>query len=113
MTASAIARYISDFERDGGLRGTDIANVTGVSRATVSRWRAGTARPQPANQRILADLHYVVDRLGEYYTAEEIRLWLYAPHAQLDGRRAIDVVHQGGLTEVLQVLDRLEVAAYL
>ena len=113
MSAGAIARYISDFEKDGGLRGTDIANVTGVSKATVSRWRAGTARPQPANQRILADLHYIVDRLGEYYTAEEVRLWLYAPHPQLDGRRAIDVVHRGGLTDVLQVLDRLEAAAYL
>lgn len=113
MSGGAIARYIADFERDGGLRGTDIANFTGVSKATVSRWRAGTARPQPVNERILADLHYVIDRLNEYYTADEIRLWLYAPHPQLDGQRAIDVVHAGRMTEVLQVLDRLDAAAYL
>lgn len=113
MAGGAIARYISSFEADGGLRGTDIANFTGVSKATVSRWRAGTAHPQPANERMLSDLHYIVDRLGDYYSAEDIRVWLYAPHPQLDGRRAIDVIHEGGLVEVLEILDRLDTAAYL
>lgn len=113
MNVRAIARYISDFETQGGLRGTDIANFTGVSKATVSRWRTGTAHPHPESERILSDLHYVIDRLAEYYSADEIRLWLYAPHPQLEGRRAIDVIHAGNMTEVLEVLDRLDAAAYL
>lgn len=109
----AVSRYLSDFETQGGLRGTDIANLVGVSKATVSRWRTGKAHPQPASERLLSDLRYVIDRLDEYYTPEEIRLWLYAPHPQLEGRRAIDVIHEGGLVRILEIIDRLDQAAYL
>jgi putative toxin-antitoxin system antitoxin component (TIGR02293 family) len=113
MSSGAISRYIYNFENQGSLRGSDIANFTGVSKATVSRWRSGTANPNPTNERIISDLHYVIDRLGDFYTPEEIRTWLYAPHPQLDGRRAIDVIHAGKMTEVLATLDRLEAGVYL
>ena len=113
MGQSSIARYIDSFEKHGNLRGSDIANLTGVSRATVSRWRSGAASPNPTNERIISDLRYVMDRLGDFYAPEEIRTWLYAPHPQLEGRRAIDVIHEGRLTEVLETLDRLEAGVYL
>lgn len=93
MTTTAIARSISDLESIGGLNGTDIANVTDVSKATVSRWRNGTKRPQPTSERVLSDLIYVVRRLEDYYSNDEIRLWLYARHPQLEGQRAIDLIH--------------------
>ena len=110
---SAVARFIGEIETNGGLRGTDIANITDVSKATVSRWRNGSAKPQPSNELRIADLHYVVGRLQEYYDAEEIRTWLYARHPQLGGTRAIDLIHAGRTDEVLQVLNRLDVGAYL
>jgi putative toxin-antitoxin system antitoxin component (TIGR02293 family) len=113
MSGGAVARYIEQFEKQGNLRGSDIANFTGVSKATVSRWRSGTASPNPTNERIISDLHYVMDRLSDFYTPAEIRTWLYAPHPQLEGRRAIDVIHDGKMTEVLQTLDRLEAGVYL
>jgi uncharacterized protein (DUF2384 family) len=113
MGAGAVARYIDDFEKRGNLRGADVAGFTGVSRATVHRWRTGAAKPNPTNEQIISDLHYVVDRLGDYYTADEIRTWLYAPHPQLAGRRALDVIHEGNMTEVLRILDRLEAGAFL
>lgn len=113
MTAGAIARYIAELQDRGGLRGTDIANITDVSKATVSRWRAGAAKPQPRNELILSDLYYVVGRLQEYYGAGEIRTWLYARHPQLAGERAIDLIHEGRTIEVLRVLDRLDAAAYV
>jgi len=109
----AVIDFISDLEHAGRLRGTDIANLTGTSKATVSRWRSGAAKPQPKNELILADLHYVVRRLQEYYTPEEIRLWLYAPHPQLEGRRAIDLIHEGKTEAVLTVLNRLDAEAFL
>jgi putative toxin-antitoxin system antitoxin component (TIGR02293 family) len=113
MSGGAVARYIEQFEKQANLRGSDIANFTGVSKATVSRWRSGTASPNPKNERIISDLHYVMDRLSDFYTPAEIRTWLYAPHPQLEGRRAIDVLHDGKMTEVLQTLDRLEAGVYL
>jgi uncharacterized protein (DUF2384 family) len=110
---TAVARFIGELETGGGLRGTDIANITDVSKATVSRWRSGAAKPQPGNELRISDLHYVVGRLQEYYAGDEIRTWLYARHPQLDGARAIDLIHANRTGEILQVLNRLDAGAYL
>jgi hypothetical protein len=37
---AAVARYIGSLQDHGGLKGTDIANFTDVSSATVHRWKA-------------------------------------------------------------------------
>jgi transcriptional regulator with XRE-family HTH domain len=115
MTANqnTFARYIDELERAGGLKGTDIANITSVSKATVSRWTKGALKPRPNTQLVLSDLYYIVRRLQEYYTAEEIRIWLYARHPQLDGERAIDLINRGQSEPVLNVLDRLDAEVYL
>lgn len=109
----AMPRYIDDLSEQGGLSGTDIANIAAVSKATVSRWKAGTVRPQPNTQLVLSDLHYIVGRLSEYYEPTDIRLWLYAPHPQLDGVRAIDLLNQNRSADVLRLLDRLDAEVYL
>lgn len=111
--SGAVPRYLAELGAEGGLRGTDIANITEVSKATVSRWKAGDIKPQPRNELILSDLHYVVGRLREYYPADDIRSWLYARHPQLDGERAIDLIHSDRTLEVLKVIDRLENEVYL
>ncbi|MDA0652575.1 MAG: hypothetical protein O3C49_04760 [Proteobacteria bacterium] len=97
----------------GGLKGTDIANVTDVSRATVSRWSSGHKSPHPRTQLMLWDLHYMVMRLSEYYSAAEIRAWLYARHPQLDGARAMDMIRDDRSEELLNILDRLDADVYL
>jgi transcriptional regulator with XRE-family HTH domain len=104
----AIPRFLDELSNLGGLKGTDIANITEVSKATVSRWKSGDIKPQPRSELILSDLHYVVGRLQEFYTAQEIRTWLYARHPQLNGERAIDFIHDDKTVYVLQVIDRLE-----
>lgn len=109
----AVVRYIDELGRFGGLKGTDIANITAVSKATVSRWKSGDIKPQPRNELVLSDLYYVVGRLQEFYSPDEIRTWLYARHPQLNGERAIDVIHQGRTIEVLAILDRLDNDVYL
>ena len=113
MTSTAISRSIRELETVGGLKGTDIANATGVSKATVSRWRTGAKRPQPARERVFSDLVHVVKRLEDYYTNDQIRTWLYARHLQLEGRRAIDLIHKGRVEEIFRVLDRLDADGYL
>ncbi len=109
----AIARYIDELRDVGGLKGTDIANIADVSTATVSRWSTGRASPQPRTQLILSDLHYIVSRLRDYYTSDEVRMWLFARHPQLNGERAIDIINAGRSEEVLGVLERLDSGAYL
>ena len=108
-----VVRFLRDLQKTGGLKGTDIANFTDVSKATVSRWSNGQKSPHSRTQLILSDLHYVVMRLSEYYSAEEIRAWLYARHPQLDGKRAIDLIHEDRSEEILNILDRLDADVYL
>ena len=108
-----VTRYLDELRDVGGLKGIDIANITDVSKATVSRWKNGAIKPHSRTQFVLSDLHYVVGRLEEYYTPEEIRSWLYARHPQLDGERAIDLISQNRSEEVLRVLERLDAEAYI
>lgn len=109
----AVVRYLDELEDVGGLKGADIANITDVSKATVSRWKSGSMKPHPRSELILSDLHYIVGRLQEYYSSEEIRSWLYARHPQLDGQRAIDLIHQGKSIDVLRILERLDAGVFL
>lgn len=106
--ASAVSKMMDDLRDRGGLKGTDVANIAEVSPATVSRWTAGKALPHPKTQLVISDLRYVVDRLSEFYTPEETRLWLYSKHRLLNGERAIDLINQGRADEVLSIIESLD-----
>lgn len=110
--SSAVARIVEDLRARGGLKGTDIANITQVSQATVSRWTAGKASPHPTTQLVISDLKYVVDRLAKIYSPEETRIWLYARHPLIDGDRAIDLIHDGRADRVLAVIESLLEGTY-
>jgi transcriptional regulator with XRE-family HTH domain len=110
--ATAVAKILDDLRDRGGLKGTDVANMTSVSPATVSRWITGKAFPQPKTQLLISDLRYVVDRLAEFYTPEETRLWLYARHPLLGGERAIDLIHEARTADVLAVIEGLDESTY-
>ena len=109
----SVTRFIEELRHEGGLKGSDIANIADVSTATVSRWSNGQASPHPRIQLILSELRYIVRRLGDYYVSDEIRMWLYERHPQLAGNRPIDVINDGRSEEVLSALDRLDSGAYL
>lgn len=109
---NAIARMIGELRDVGGLKGTDVANVVAVSPATVSRWQAGTASPQPKTELLLADLRYVVSRLADFYTADETRIWLYSKHRLLNDARPIELIHQNKADEVLSIIESLDQGAF-
>ena len=113
QTDSAVSRILDDLEERGGLNGSDIANIVNASRPTVSRWKNGKASPPLATQTIIADLRYVVDRLSDFYTPAETRLWLHAKHPLLNNERAIDLIIADRTQEVLAVIERLDSGAYL
>ena len=111
--STAVARILDELRNRGGLRGADIANIVDVSPPTVSRWTKGTASPSLHTQTVIADLRYVVERLSDYYSPHETRLWLHTSHPLLQGKRAVDLIYAGRSAEVLKVIDRLEAGAYL
>jgi transcriptional regulator with XRE-family HTH domain len=106
--SNAVAKIIDDLKERGGLKGSDVANVVSVSPATVSRWTTGSAFPHPKTQLVISDLRYVVDRLADFYSPDETRIWLYARHRLLNGNRAIDLIHEGRTAEVLGVIESLD-----
>jgi len=112
-TQNTVVRYIRDLDESGGLSGTDIANFADVSKSTVHRWANGAMAPKPEIQLFLSDLHYIVQRLDEYYSPEEVRTWLYARHPQLNGERAVEVILNDDSERVLAILDRLDADVYL
>ena len=112
-TAPAFVQLIERLRDTGGLKDIDIANFAGVSVAAVSRWEIGREAPRPKMQLFVSNLAWVVTRLGKYYCPDEIRIWLYAPHPQLDGDRAIDSIRDDHTEDVLAMLDRLDAAACL
>ncbi|MDE0000869.1 MAG: hypothetical protein OXQ89_24300 [Rhodospirillaceae bacterium] len=113
MSQSAVVKTIGDLRDRGRLSGVDVANIARVSKATVSRWSNGTAAPHPRTQLVLSDLRYVVDRLADFYSADEIRLWLFSRNDLLDGKKAIELIHEDRTDEVLQAIERLDSLAYL
>jgi transcriptional regulator with XRE-family HTH domain len=110
--SAAIMRVIDHLRTDGALQGKDVANIMSVSPATVSRWASGKATPDIHAQTVMASLRYVVDRLSDFYTPDEARLWLHAPHPQLKGARAIDLIKAGRTDEVLLAIEGLDNGAY-
>ena len=109
---SAVSRILGRLKDDGGLQGKDIANIVSVSPATVSRWSSGKATPDLKTQTVIAELRYVVDRLADFYTPDEARLWLHAKHPMLDNERAIDLINTGRTQGVLAVIEALDTGAY-
>ncbi len=109
--STAVARIIDDLRTRGGLQGKDIANIVDVSTATVSRWSHGTGSPTLHTQTVIADLRYVVERLSDFYTAEETRLWLYSRHPLLNGERAIDLIGNDRTEEVWAAVERMDAPA--
>lgn len=111
--STAVARILDDLRSRGGLQGKDIANIVNVSTATVSRWLRGNGSPNLRTQTVIADLRYVVDRLSDFYTPDETRLWLHSRHQLLHGERAIDLINANRTEEVLAVIERLDAGAYI
>jgi transcriptional regulator with XRE-family HTH domain len=110
--STAVSRVLERLRDEGGLQGKDIANIVAVSPATVSRWSSGKSTPDLHTQTVIAELRYVVDRLAEFYTPDETRLWLHAVHPMLDNQRAIDLINAGQTERVLGVIEALDAGAY-
>ncbi len=110
---NVITKTIDELKDRGRLSGVDVANITKVSKATVSRWSTGKAAPHPKTQLVLSDLLYVVSRLSEFYNPDESRMWLYSRNDLLNGEVAMELIHENRTDEVLQAIERLDSLTYL
>lgn len=59
------------------------------------------------------DIPNIVAALSDFYTPEEIDIWLDRPHPQLNGRSATALIAEGRADDVMAVIDRLREGVYL
>ena len=110
---SAVAARLERIRRRGGISGREVAQLLNTTPQTVSRWKQGRASPQPDRLDRLLWLDWIADQLHEVYEPEEARLWLFAPHPELDGKRPADLIAANQTDEVLAIIDRLRSGAYV
>lgn len=111
--SAVIVRKLESLKKAGALNITDVANVLGTTPATVSRWNSGKASPQRSKELLLVELEYIVERLKELYTPEEARLWLFARHRLLDGRKPAELIQEGDIEPILTVIEQLGDLVYV
>lgn len=104
---SAIAPRLQKITSKGGLHLKEIARVLRTRPETVSRWNAGKAFPHPSTERNLLELEWLVEQLADPYEPQEARLWLLSRQKLLDGRVPAELIEEGDLEPVLDVVRRM------
>ena len=111
--ASAVSRKLESIKRRTKIPANSIAEMIGASPQTLSRWTTGKNDPQREHLDRLLEFDYLTERLAEFFEPEDARLWLFAPHPQLNGERPADLVATGRQRQVLAVITRLQDSAFV
>jgi len=96
---SPLSEQLSAFSKDLGLRDRELMALTGMSRATLARWRkeAQGGRPSALDDlRVIADM--LIRRGG--LTPPSVAGWLRSRNRGLDWKRPLDVLKEGDLSLV-------------
>lgn len=80
---------------------TDLAEVTGSTPRSVSRWDTARAVPRRHAGDRLLELGAVVDQLRTVLRDEPARLWLRSPNPELDWRKPLELVAEGEYRRVI------------
>jgi transcriptional regulator with XRE-family HTH domain len=110
---TAVAQRLSRIKDLAGVKGREVAQLLDTTPETVSRWQTGKVEPQTQSLNRLLTLEWLVEELSEFYKPDEARLWLFAPHRLLAGKRPADRIQEGRLDEVLAVISQLRDGAYV
>src|SRR3954452_25627904 len=100
------ARMVGDL-RTTALTNSEVAEITGVKVRQVQHWASGAHRPVGEAKDRLLELHYIVDRLRDIYTAEGADIWLHGRNRTLRSEKPIDLLSAGKFKEVLGAVERL------
>ena len=100
------AKLVGDL-REGVLTNAELAEITGVKTRQVQHWASGAHRPVGEAKDRLLELHYIVERLRDIYTAEGTDIWLHGRNRTLNSEKPIDLLTAGKFKEVLSAIERL------
>jgi DNA-binding transcriptional regulator YiaG len=100
------AQLVADL-REGVLTNSELAEITGVKTRQVQHWASGAHRPQGEAKDRLLELHYIVERLRDTYTAEGADIWIHGRNRGLDSQKPIELLAAGKFKQVLAAVERL------
>jgi putative toxin-antitoxin system antitoxin component (TIGR02293 family) len=79
----------------------DLAQITGTTARSVSRWTSAKAMPRRDAEDRLLELKAVVDQLRSVLREEPARLWLRSPNPDLDWRKPLELIAEGQYRRVI------------
>jgi putative toxin-antitoxin system antitoxin component (TIGR02293 family) len=79
----------------------DLAQITGSTARSVSRWTAAKATPRRDAEDRLLELKAVVDQLRTVVRDESARLWLRSPNPDLDWHKPLELIARGEYRRVI------------
>jgi putative toxin-antitoxin system antitoxin component (TIGR02293 family) len=79
----------------------DLAQITGATPRSVSRWTAAKSTPRRGAEDRLLELNAVVNQLRGVLRDEPARLWLRSPNPDLDWRKPLELIAEGEYRRVI------------
>lgn len=79
----------------------DLAQITGATSRSVSRWTTAKAMPRREAEDRLLELNAVVHELRSVLRDEPARLWLRSPNPDLDWRKPLELIAEGEYRRVV------------
>jgi putative toxin-antitoxin system antitoxin component (TIGR02293 family) len=79
----------------------DVAQITGATSRSVSRWATAKAMPRREAEDRLLELKAVVDQLRLVLRDEQARLWMRSPNPDLDWRKPLELIAEGEYRRVI------------
>ncbi|HVX21412.1 MAG TPA: hypothetical protein VHB02_08690 [Acidimicrobiales bacterium] len=97
--------------RSYGVTQGDVASVAGVTDRAVRGWATSEIRPQRYDR--LAELRDLVILLSDSLTPRGVGQWLHARNRLLDGKRPLEVLHEGRFEDVRRAAQAFIDGAYV
>ena len=111
MSLNVIARKLANIQSKGAMRAFDIVNLLDARPETLSRWNKGKTFPRDHTLNVLIELDYLVNQLAYYYEPDDIRNWLYSPQRLRNGQMPAELIKQGQIKKLMQLIHLLRLAA--
>jgi len=100
--ASEVTVRLKGIKANGNLHLREVADLLGVGTIDVFRWHTGEEAPTAAQAARLGTTANLFGKLGETYTPEAARAWLYSSNLLLEGGCPADHVRAGNADKVLR-----------
>jgi len=90
----------------------DLAQATGASERSVRNWKK-TSAIRPEYEERLGDVRDIALILQDSLTPRGVGQWLRARNRMLDGRRPLELIHEGDLAMVKEAAQAFVDGAYV